>query len=721
VGANLTITVRPVTITADAKSKVYGAADPALTCQITSGSLAFSDAFTGALTRDAGENVGTYAITQGTVALSANYALTYVGANLTITVRPVTITADAKSKVYGGADPALTYQITSGSLAFSDAFSGSLTRVAGESVSSYAINQGSVALSANYALTYVGANLTVTPAPLTVTTDPQTKVYGQADPMLTYQVSGLENGDTAGGVLSGSLTRVAGEHVGSYAISQGSLVANANYTVAFTGNNLTITVATLTVAAYPQTKVYGQSDPALTYHASGFRFSDSAATVLSGILTRAPGEHVAGSPYAISQGGLVADSDYIIAFTGNNLTITTATLTVTADPQTKVYGQRDPALTYQASGFKFADTATTALSGMLTRAAGEHVAGSPYAISQGSLVADGDYTIAFTGNNLTITVAPLTVTADPRTKVYGQSDPALTYKATGFQFTDTAATVLSGMLTRVAGEGVGTYAITQGSLVVNADYTISFVGNLLTITQAQTSTMLVLSPITSVLSSNVTFTATVNDSTPGSTGTPTGIVTFKDGAITLGTGTLVAGVGTFTTSSLSVGSHSISAVYGGDPNFTGSTSSSLTETVLPFVTISWEAPLAGQPVANKIKVGQVVPHKVDLVNSLGQTITTGVTVKLQVQGIQTSNAGTTVFQDVVEDANGIGTDGTANGCGIMYPVGGHFQFNLDTSDFCDLNTLAESNRYYTSTVFVFDNATGILVGVTTINLETSSK
>jgi hypothetical protein len=198
-------------------------------------------------------------------------------------------------------------------------------------------------------------------------------------------------------------------------------------------------------------------------------------------------------------------------------------------------------------------------------------------------------------------------------------------------------------------------------------------------------------------------------------------VTFKDGAITLGTGTLVAGVGTFTTSSLSVGSHSISAVYGGDPNFTGSTSSSLTETVLPFVTISWEAPLAGQPVANKIKVGQVVPHKVDLVNSLGQTITTGVTVKLQVQGIQTSNAGTTVFQDVVEDANGIGTDGTANGCGIMYPVGGHFQFNLDTSDFCDLNTLAESNRYYTSTVFVFDNATGILVGVTIINLETSSK
>ena len=46
----------------------------------------------------------------------ANYALTFTGANLTITERPITITADAKSKVYGNADPALTYLVTNGSL-----------------------------------------------------------------------------------------------------------------------------------------------------------------------------------------------------------------------------------------------------------------------------------------------------------------------------------------------------------------------------------------------------------------------------------------------------------------------------------------------------------------------------------------------------------------------------------------------------------------------------
>src|SRR5205085_1810660 len=49
-------------------------------------------------------------------------------------------------------------------------------------------------------------------------------------------------------------------------------------------------------------------------------------------------------------------------------------------------------------------------------------------------------------------------------------------------------------------------------------------------------------------------------------GTPTGTVTFKDGATTLGTGTLSGGSATFSTSTLSVASHSVTAVYGGDTN-----------------------------------------------------------------------------------------------------------------------------------------------------------
>ena len=60
---------------------------------------------------------------------------------------------------------------------------------------------------------------------------------------------------------------------------------------------------------------------------------------------------------------------------------------------------------------------------------------------------------------------------------------------------------------------------------------------------------------------------------------PTGSVTFKDGITTLGTGTLSSGKATFTTSSLAVGSHSITAVYGGSTSFNASTSPALTQTV----------------------------------------------------------------------------------------------------------------------------------------------
>src|SRR5205085_1474135 len=161
-----------------------------------------------------------------------------------------------------------------------------------------------------------------------------------------------------------------------------------------------ITPATLTITAGAQTKVYGASDPTLTYTATGFQPGDTAATVLTGALARAAGESVAGSPYGITQGTLAANSNYTISYTGANLTITPAVLTITANAQTKVYGSVDPTFTYASSGFKFADTAATVLTGALGRTAGESVAGSPYAINQGTLASNSNYTITFTGNNL---------------------------------------------------------------------------------------------------------------------------------------------------------------------------------------------------------------------------------------------------------------------------------------------------------------------------------
>jgi hypothetical protein len=95
-----------------------------------------------------------------------------------------------------------------------------------------------------------------------------------------------------------------------------------------------------------------------------------------------------------------------------------------------------------------------------------------------------------------------------------------------------------------------------------------------------TSTQLASSLNPSVFGQNVTFTATVGVSAPD-TGTPTGMIQFKDGDTIIDTETLSAGSAAFTTSTLSVGDHSISAVYVGDGIFSASVSPTLTQTVNP--------------------------------------------------------------------------------------------------------------------------------------------
>jgi uncharacterized repeat protein (TIGR01451 family) len=102
----------------------------------------------------------------------------------------------------------------------------------------------------------------------------------------------------------------------------------------------------------------------------------------------------------------------------------------------------------------------------------------------------------------------------------------------------------------------------------------------------------------------VTFTATVTGSStpPGTiTGTPTGTVTFEDAGTPIGTGTMnSSGVATFSTSTLAVGSHAITAVYGGDANggtsgFLGSTSNTVTQVVLNSTTTALTSSLNPSP------------------------------------------------------------------------------------------------------------------------------
>ncbi|HFN4052165.1 TPA: MBG domain-containing protein [Pseudomonas aeruginosa] len=494
-GNNLTITKALLNVIADAKTKVYGDADPSLTYQVSglkNGDTAGAVLNGGSLSRVAGENVGVYGINQGDLALnSGNYDLSYQGNNLTITKALLNVIADAKTKVYGDADPSLTYQVSglkNGDTAGAVLNGGGLVRVSGENVGNYAIQQGGLGLvSGNYDLAYQGNNLTITKALLNVIADAKTKVYGDADPSLTYQVSGLKNGDSAGSILTGGLNRAAGENVGVYGINQGDLALNSgNYDLSYQGNNLTITKALLNVIADAKTKVYGDADPSLTYQVSGLKNGDTAGAVLNGgSLSRVAGENV--GVYGINQGDLALNSgNYDLSYQGNNLTITKALLNVIADAKTKVYGDADPSLTYQVSGLKNGDTAGAVLNGgSLSRVAGENV--GVYGINQGDLALNsGNYDLSYQGNNLTITKALLNVIADAKTKVYGDADPSLTYQVSGLKNGDTAGAVLNGgSLSRVAGENVGVYGINQGGLALNSgNYDLSYQGNNLTITKA---------------------------------------------------------------------------------------------------------------------------------------------------------------------------------------------------------------------------------------------
>ena len=487
VPANLTISAKPITVTADAKTKVYGTDDPALTWAIQSGSLAYtdtiSDVFSGTLSRAAGSNVGTYTIGQGSLAANSNYSLTFVPANLTISAKPITVTAADRNKVYGTDDPALTWTIPSGSLAYeetiSDVFSGTLSRAAGNNVGTYTIGQGSLVANSNYSMTFMPANLTINPKPITVTAADKNKVYGSADPSLTWTIpdGSLAYEDTIGDVFSGTLSRAAGNNVGTYTIGQGSLAANSNYSLTFVPANLTISAKPITVTADAKTKAYGTDDPALTWTipSGSLAYEDTISDVFSGTLCRAAGNNV--GTYTIGQGSLVANSNYSLTFVPANLTINPKPITVSAAAKSKVYGTDDPALTWTipSGSLAYEETIGDVFSGTLSRAAGNNV--GTYAIGQGSLAANSNYSLTFVPANLTINPKPITVTADAKNKVYGQSDPILTWTlpSGSLAYLDTANSVIIGALTRAQGETVGSYQINIGTLKTNSNYILTYI------------------------------------------------------------------------------------------------------------------------------------------------------------------------------------------------------------------------------------------------------
>jgi alpha-tubulin suppressor-like RCC1 family protein len=113
---------------------------------------------------EAPKNAGNYVVTARSTdsSLEGSSSLPF-----TIVPKTLTVTSDAKTKLYGAVDPALTYQ--SSGLVGEDEITGSLNRAPGENAGSYSILQGSITAGANYAISYIGADLVVEKAPIAPT------------------------------------------------------------------------------------------------------------------------------------------------------------------------------------------------------------------------------------------------------------------------------------------------------------------------------------------------------------------------------------------------------------------------------------------------------------------------------------------------------------------------------------------------------------------------
>ncbi len=197
------------------------------------------------------------------------------------------------------------------------------------------------------------------------------------------------------------------------------------------------------------------------------------------------------------------------------------------------------------------------------------------------------------GGTSTLIPTTTTVTASG-TNVVSGTNVTLTATVTAASTPSGSVTFYDGTTalgtTALNSSGIAMYssnALSVGTHSITASYaaTSTFAGSTsaaVTITVTQGS----LTATTSVLSASATTVdvgtdVTLNDTvTPASgSGTPTGSVTFMNGTATLATATLNSGIASVQTTALALGANAITAVYGGDSNFSGSTSNAVTVTV----------------------------------------------------------------------------------------------------------------------------------------------
>lgn len=338
----------------------------------------------------------------------------------------------------------------------------------------------------------------ITQASVKVTPKDGSKIYGETDPALQADITGLFGTDT----VSYSLSREPGEDAGTYKISASGLQSQGNYTVTC-GSDATFTVNRRGVGLKPNDieKHIGGETPALTYQADGLVGSDS----LSGVtLSVGSGEDAVGKheitavwdstkdpnyDVTINGKGTLTVTDHVWNYTaaGNVITATCGTdgcqyhtgsalQVVLTAPQDAVYN----GTAYSAS---FTDTISAATGAALPEveyrnASDEKV---PSAIDAGSYTACISVGGKTAAASFTVAQVPVTVTAKNGSKKYGEIDPALQADVAGLVGSDTITYTLE----REEGSNVGKYGITASGEANQGNYTVTYTGAEFTIARKQ--------------------------------------------------------------------------------------------------------------------------------------------------------------------------------------------------------------------------------------------
>ncbi|MEI8273990.1 MAG: MBG domain-containing protein, partial [Paludibacter sp.] len=486
----LTVSKANQTITFDAiPDKTYGDAAFSLSASAnTSLPVTFSSSIPAKLiisgTTATIAGAGTYTVT-ATQAGTGNYNSATTTRTFTINKATLTATADNKTRVYGDANPAFTVSYsgfvnadTKYELAAQP--TASTTATATSNVGDYSVTLSAIT-DANYSLVYRNGTMSITQAPLMVTAQAASKIYGDANPTFALNYSGFKNNETSAVLTSlpgASTVAKTMSNVGTYDITASGGSA-ANYILNFTNGQLTINKATLKVYAADASRVYGESNPIFGLIITGYKGSDDISVVST--FPTASCSAIATSPvgtYNITYSGATADNyQFDYATTVGKLTVTKAALMVTADSQSKEYGNANPTLTYSYSGFKNSETAsalTTLPTITSTALIASNVGLYDITVNGGSAT---NYLLSYTGAKLTISKAPLIISAKNDSINKGATIPTFTLVYSGFKGSDNATkldVLPSVSCAATSSSAIGKYDIVlQGGSDKNYTYTLN--------------------------------------------------------------------------------------------------------------------------------------------------------------------------------------------------------------------------------------------------------